>query len=534
VLASKPLFSLEREGCEEVCVYGEIVAVGAAGVLFRSGEASSRVPARSLLKPLQLQATGWVDAESEIEPCRVPALGSISATFPQFSELLRWHEKNAVRAQLLLGPTLPLDDDHRVRVLEAGTGPSQYFHPCFSKHMAILDACRAQGWPLDGYASKSHPFHAELLRVLSPYLDHGSEPLQFLVDGCQLPTPLLSAVELARIYRHLAVTANGSVEARIRQAMQGHPAWIGASERFDTRLMLQNPGRLIAKEGADGLLAIGIGPTRAEPGGVGLLIKLASGHQPAWAALAAAPFLSHLGLTPVRDATPGQEVVWHAHPTRTVTQVWDISPALSERTAVWPGDTPYRRELLTELGKPSSASGPSWELTISSIHTTVHIGAHADAPNHFSATGRGIDAVPLTPYRGVCQVIDVRKEPGSLIFPADLADMRLSAPRLLFKTGSFPDPEQFNPDFLAFSPELVAWLEARGTILLGIDTPSVDPFSSKELPTHHATRQGHGISILEGLDLSEVTAGLYELVALPLRLRDADASPVRATLWPLR
>jgi arylformamidase len=164
----------------------------------------------------------------------------------------------------------------------------------------------------------------------------------------------------------------------------------------------------------------------------------------------------------------------------------------------------------------------------------VHIGAHADAPNHFSEAGHGIDAVPLTPYRGVCQVIEVQKEPGSLIVPSDLTGMCLAAPRLLFKTGSYPDPEQFNPDFVAFSPELVAWLEARGTILLGIDTPSVDPFSSKELPTHHATRQGHGISILEGLDLKEVTAGLYELVALPLRLTGADASPVRATLWRLR
>jgi arylformamidase len=75
---------------------------------------------------------------------------------------------------------------------------------------------------------------------------------------------------------------------------------------------------------------------------------------------------------------------------------------------------------------------------------------------------------------------------------------------------------------------------ARGVVLIGIDTPSIDPFSSKSLPTHHATRQGTGVAILEGLDLAQVPPGLYELVALPLRLRGADASPVRATLWPLR
>jgi arylformamidase len=358
--------------------------------------------------------------------------------------------------------------------------------------------------------------------------------LEFVTDGCQLPTPVLSSLELARIYRHLAVADSGSAEARIRQAMQAEPAWIGAEDRVDTRLMQQNPGRLIAKEGADGLLAIGISPTPADPGGFGLLIKLASGHQPAWAALAAAPFLEALGLLAVRDSTPGQDVIWHACPARKAALPHDISPPLSEQIAVWPGDVSYRRELTTEPGAPAGGSGPSWELTVSSIRTTLHVGAHADGPIHFAAGGAGIDAVPLTPYRGVCQVVHVRKARGSLIEPGDLLGVELAATRLLFKTESYPDPEHFNPDFVAFSPELIPWLAARGVVLIGIDTPSIDPFSSKSLPTHHATRHGAGVAILEGLDLAHVQAGLYELVALPLRLRGADASPVRATLWPLR
>jgi arylformamidase len=189
---------------------------------------------------------------------------------------------------------------------------------------------------------------------------------------------------------------------------------------------------------------------------------------------------------------------------------------------------------VTEIGAPASSSGASWNLTVSSIRTTVHVGAHADAPNHFIGGAVGIDAVPLTPYRGRCQVIELVKARGSLIAPEDLAGISLRAPRLLFKTGSYPDPRQFNTDFVAFSAELIPWLEARGVILIGIDTPSIDPFSSKSLPTHHATRHGSGVAILEGLDLSQVRADLYELIALPLRLQGADASPVRATLWPLR
>jgi arylformamidase len=105
---------------------------------------------------------------------------------------------------------------------------------------------------------------------------------------------------------------------------------------------------------------------------------------------------------------------------------------------------------------------------------------------------------------------------------------------VLFKTGSFPDPERFDADFVAFSPELIAWLLERGVVLVGIDTPSVDPFSSKTLPSHHGTRSGPGMAILEGLELTGVEPGCYELCALPLRIEGADASPVRAALWPLR
>ena len=105
---------------------------------------------------------------------------------------------------------------------------------------------------------------------------------------------------------------------------------------------------------------------------------------------------------------------------------------------------------------------------------------------------------------------------------------------MLLATGSYPDPERFDPGFSALSPQLIAWLERHGVVLVGIDTPSIDPLSESELPSHRATRDGHGLAVLEGLVLDGVEPGLYELVALPLRIEDADASPVRATLWPLR
>lgn len=541
MLSYRPLFSLSRGDEEEVCVLGEVVVVTSRGVAFQSGEAPSRLPARSLLKPFQFLATGLGRADRDLDVRHTAALGSISATPSQCAALADWYRADTLASLLMLPPDL--------EARPSGTGASEharasqeascYGHPCFSKHMAILAACREHGWPLESYTSLSHPYHRELLAVLENELGRPRATFEFVTDGCQLPTPLLLSTELGTLYRKLAAAADDSVAARLRHAMQSHPTWIGGSARFDTRLMLENPGLLIAKEGADGLLAVGVLPNREEPGGVGLVAKLASGHQPAWAVLALRPFLMALGLRVPAVPTPGQDVVWHVDPSRERTCPVDISPPLDAEIAVWPEDVAFRRSLTTEIGTIGTPNSPAWELCVSSIQTTLHVGAHADAPSHFTPSGVGIDRVPLGPYRGPCQVIEIGKPRGSLIKPDDIPPDSLSggvprAPRVLFKTGSYPDPRHFNPDFVAFAPELVAWLAACGVVLIGIDTPSVDPFSSKSLPTHHATRQSSGLAILEGLDLSQVKPGSYELIALPLRLRDADASPVRATLWPLR
>jgi arylformamidase len=536
MLAPRPLFSLYRGGHEEVCVFGEIACYAAPSAPFVSGEAGSRVVARSLLKPFQFLASGLAPLAGDLPAERVAALGSISATSAQLALLRSWYGSELVELSrtLNLPSALPLCADSRARLLDAGALPSPLFHPCFSKHVAILEACRQHGWPLAGYTALDHPFHAALGALLGSMLGRPLGNGDFVGDGCRLPTPVLEPLELARLYRDLAAAGDTGSLGAIRRAMTTEPEWIGGPDRVDTRLMLKNPGALVAKEGADGLLAVGVVPNPAAPAGAGLLVKLASGHQPGWAALALAPFLEALGLEPLLEPTPGQEVIWHVTPGRERQAPLDISPLLSERIAVWPGDTPYRRAPVTEPDATPGGAGPSWDLLVSSIHTTLHVGAHADAPNHFERGGLGIDRVPLSPYRGVCEVVEVALPPGGVISPSALGGKRPQAPRVLFKTGSFPDPDRFEAGFVAFSPELVRWLADGGVVLLGIDTPSVDPFSSKALPSHHATRQSPALAILEGLDLSQVQPGTYELVALPLRLEGADASPVRATLWPLR
>jgi arylformamidase len=201
--------------------------------------------------------------------------------------------------------------------------------------------------------------------------------------------------------------------------------------------------------------------------------------------------------------------------------IYDITPPVSERLRVWPGDTPPTREVLCDLRRGDT-------ITLSTLHATVHLGAHADAPSHYGADAPAIDARSLDYYLGPCQVLRVPAARGTRIGPADVR-ATVTTPRVLLATGTFPDPEAFNTDFAALSPELVETLHAQGVKLIGIDTPSVDLFDSKDLPAHR-TFLRLDMAILEGLVLRDVPEGAYELIALPLRLVGFDASPVRAIL----
>lgn len=203
----------------------------------------------------------------------------------------------------------------------------------------------------------------------------------------------------------------------------------------------------------------------------------------------------------------------------------DISPVVDPAIHVWPGDTPYVQTVNLDMNAGAN-------LTLSDIRTTVHVGAHADAPSHYVAGGEDIASRRLELYIGRCVVVQVDVGRGERIFPGHLRRKTISAPRLLLRTGTFPDPRVWNNDFAALSPELVHRLYQHGVILIGIDTPSVDPFDSKALEAHHAFAD-HDMGLLEGLVLDGVAEGEYELIAPPLRLRGADASPVRAVLRTL-
>jgi arylformamidase len=200
--------------------------------------------------------------------------------------------------------------------------------------------------------------------------------------------------------------------------------------------------------------------------------------------------------------------------------MYDITPLVTEQLPLWPGSVPLTRRIEVDMRKGS-------RVTSSTMTATVHLGAHADAPSHYSLNGEAIHERSLDFYLGKCQVIRVKCSPNSRIHYSHIPG--INAPRVLFATDSFDYNRKFKTDFAALDPQLIQQLAEFGVMTIGIDTPSVDLYESQNLESHQMALH-YNMAILEGLDLTGVPEGLYELVALPLKLKGFDASPVRAIL----
>jgi arylformamidase len=206
-------------------------------------------------------------------------------------------------------------------------------------------------------------------------------------------------------------------------------------------------------------------------------------------------------------------------------RLWDISPPVHARSPVFPGDTPYQQRWAATLG-------PGCPVNVSAITLSPHVGAHADAPLHYAADGEAVGALPLEPFLGRCRVIHAIGC-GPLIEWRHLAHaVQDLPPRLLVRTYERAPLDRFDDALTAYAPDTVERLADLGVRLIGIDTASIDPADSKALPSHQVIRR-RGLRVLENLLLDAVPEGDYELIALPLKLTSADASPVRAVLRAL-
>ena len=207
-------------------------------------------------------------------------------------------------------------------------------------------------------------------------------------------------------------------------------------------------------------------------------------------------------------------------------RLWDISQTLRPALPVWPGDTAFSH-------RPRWSMADGSPVNVAAFETTVHAGAHADAPLHYHADGASAAEVGLDAYIGPCVVVDATGC-GPLI-DRDFVERVLptSEALVLFRTFTRFPVDAWPDSFTAVEAGAIAYLASRGVVLIGVDAPSLDPQASKTMDAHKAVLAAD-MRVLEGLVLDDVPPGRYELIALPLKLEDLDASPVRAVLRELQ
>jgi len=210
-------------------------------------------------------------------------------------------------------------------------------------------------------------------------------------------------------------------------------------------------------------------------------------------------------------------------------KIHDVSVLVQNGIPTWPGDPKFSMSLASSIAKGGVAN-------VTRIEMGAHTGTHMDAPFHFDPDGSCIDKLSLEVLIGRCRVFDMSGDTGHVTRAALEACDMAGVTRALFKTRNSRrwanDEREFDEDFAAVTAEAAEYLVARGVKLVGVDYLSVEAFSSTRFPVHHTLLRA-GVAIIEGLNLSGVTAGDYELIALPLKLKDADGAPARVVLRSL-
>ena len=207
-------------------------------------------------------------------------------------------------------------------------------------------------------------------------------------------------------------------------------------------------------------------------------------------------------------------------------QIYDISVEINPSLPIWPGDPPFDLERVSKIEDGANAN-------VSRVTMGVHTGTHIDAPFHFLREGSTVERVALEKLVGPAQVISVPEE-AEVIDSGVLERLSLAegATRLLLKTRNsrfWEEPQSvFHTDFVGVSADGAEYLVARGVQLVGIDYLSIAPYK-KSRPTHEILLR-NGTVIVEGLNLSAVPAGEYNLYCMPLKLAGSDGGPARVIL----
>ena len=205
--------------------------------------------------------------------------------------------------------------------------------------------------------------------------------------------------------------------------------------------------------------------------------------------------------------------------------LYDISLTISEDFPTWPGDPPIELKMISQIEKGDLAN-------VTHLSAPVHMGTHVDAPDHFLNNGKTVEDIPLDYLVGSVLVLEVPS--SEVITTGDLEAFKIpeETRRILFKTSNSEywkgEQHTFQEDFIALGPDAAARLVEIGVNVVGVDYLSVAPYN-EPVPTHKILLEA-GVLIIEGLDLSQVSAGEYKLYCLPLKIAGSDGAPARVLL----
>jgi arylformamidase len=205
-------------------------------------------------------------------------------------------------------------------------------------------------------------------------------------------------------------------------------------------------------------------------------------------------------------------------------RIHDVSRPLRHGGVIYPGDPEIRFRAHSSIDRGEPAN-------VTALALGSHSGTHVDAPSHFLPGGSPVDRIPLDRLIGPAAVLDLPVELAS-VGAADLARHDLSGHRrvlLRTRNSAAAAGTGFSRDYCALTADGAEYLIDLGVELVGIDGFSIEAFGSVDFAVHHLLL-GRGVVIVEGLDLSSISAGVYQLVCLPLRLQGLDGAPARAVL----
>ncbi|HYM71192.1 MAG TPA: asparaginase [bacterium] len=267
-MARAPLVQVTRGTVRESLHRGAVAVVDRAGRLrYRAGDPDLELFLRSSAKPLQaipLIESGAADTLGLGEQEVAVTCGSHSAEPDHLTAVRSILEKAGLdEGALQCGVHPPVDATQAAELARAGRTPTALHHNCSGKHAGMLATCRVRGWPLDTYRAPDHPVQHEIAGIVGEFCGVPSAAMAIGTDGCGVPTFHLTVAQTALAFARLADPSDlaprrSAAAARLVRAMVAHPGMVAGTGRLDTVLMETFPGRLVAKEGAEGVSGIGL------------------------------------------------------------------------------------------------------------------------------------------------------------------------------------------------------------------------------------------------------------------------------------